>query len=431
MNPYMKDEEPKGPPEITVPEIDRAVMGGIMGGQKIFSAAGAIGSKKGAIYHRGVYGQLSFETVPEKVKFETLFDISSLTKPLSTGLAVIQLVSKGRLSVDAPVSRFLKDFNGPVWDKILIEHLLDHTSGLHSHKPFWEPIKKEQEDTNRVILATREAETKIREAVSKLPPAKPVGEASIYSDLNFMILGWIVESIVNKRLNLHVEQDLYKPLGLNDLFYVDMTDPKKPRAKRKFAATEKCKWRRRTLSGEVHDPNAWAMGGVAGHAGLFGTVDNVHRLGQMFLDSYIGKEGAPFHTGTVRRFFTRSKRTANKTWALGWDTPSPKDSLAGSRMSRSAVGHLGFTGCSIWIDLQHDCVTTLLTNRVHPTPEGKDDWMRKFRPHFEDLNASYSQSWTPPVEEQEEDEYAAAKKLQAMKNKAGPGAGKPPAGKKA
>jgi len=341
-----------------------------------------------------------------------------LTKPLATGLAVMQLVSKGRLALDKSVSFFLKDAQGPQWDKILLEHLLDHTSGLVSHKPFWEPLKKDQEDTDAKLLATAAGASRIREAVLKLAPLKPVGEASIYSDLNFMILGWVLESIVGKRLNQHVQNEIYKPLGLTNLFYMDMTDEKRPNAKRQFVATEKSQWRRKTLVGEVHDPNAWAMGGVSGHAGIFGTVDDVHKLGQMFLDSYLGKPDAPFHTSTVRRFFTRSKRAANKTWALGWDTPSPRDSLAGSRMSRSAVGHLGYTGCSIWIDLQHECVTVLLTNRPHLSPDGKDDWMRKFRPHVEDLFAAYSQSWTPPVSEEEEDPYALARKMQEQKKKA-------------
>ena len=412
------EEAPKGPITDTIPEVDRAIQGGILGGQKIFSAAGAIGSKLGSIYHRGIYGQLNRETVPVKTTFDSLFDISSLTKPLATGLAVMQLVSKGRLALDKSVSFFLKDAQGPQWDKILLEHLLDHTSGLVSHKPFWEPLKKDQEDTGAKLLATAAGASRIREAVLKLAPLKPVGEASIYSDLNFMILGWVLESIVGKRLNQHVQNEIYKPLGLDNMFFVDMTDEKRPYAKRAFVATEKSQWRRKTLVGEVHDPNAWAMGGVAGHAGLFATVDDVHKLGQMLLDSYLGKPDAPFHTATVRRFFTRSKRAANKTWALGWDTPSPRDSLAGSRMSRSAVGHLGFTGCSIWIDLQNECVTVLLTNRAHPSPEGKDDWMRKFRPHVEDLFASYAQSWTPPVSDEEEDPYAMARKMNEQKKKA-------------
>ncbi len=415
-NPF--DEKPKGPVTDTIPEVDRAIQGGILGGQKIFSAAGAIASKQGAIFHRGIYGQLNFETVPKKTTFDSLFDISSLTKPLSTGLAVLTLSSKGRIGLDQPVSRFLKDAVGAPWDQIKIEHLLDHTSGLVSHKPYWETVKNEDEKAERKsTLTTPAAEARIRELVLKTPPQRPVGEASIYSDLNFMILGWIVESITGKRLNAYVQNEIYKPLGLTNLFFVDMNDHKRPYAKREYVATENSRWRRKTLIGEVHDPNAWAMGGVSGHAGLFATVDEVHRLGQLFLDSYMGKPDAPFHPATVRRFFTRSKRAANRTWALGWDTPSPRDSLAGSRMSRSAVGHLGFTGCSIWIDLQNEGVTVLLTNRAHPSPEGKDDWMRKFRPHVEDLWAAYAQSWTPPPSEEEEDEYAAAKKLQAQKMK--------------
>lgn len=412
-------KEPKPPPEISVPEIDRVVQSGIIA-THIYSAAAACGSKQGAIYHRNVYGTLWFDPPPKKTTFQSAFDLGALTKPLATSLAIMWLASKNRVALDAPVSRFLKDFHGGYWDKILIEHLLDHTSGLPLRHPFWERLTAEQTKNPGVVLVgNRTGEARVREMILKEPNKgqRPPGEASQYSEIAFMVLGWIVESVTNKRFDVFLRDEIYKPLGL-DLFFVDKTDPKTPHAKRQFVATENCPWRKRVLIGEVHDGDAYTMGGVSGHAGLFGTLDAVHKLGQLLLDSYMGKPGAPFHAGTVRRFFKRSQRPCNRTWALGWDTPPPKDGMCGSKMSRSAVGHLSYTGCTLWIDLQHECVTTTLYNRVHPTPKDKDAFIQKFRPHLEDVHAAYSKAWTPPPpEEEEEDEYAAVRAREAAKKK--------------
>ena len=408
----------KPPPEISVPEIDRAIMGGIIA-TNIYSGAAAIGAKQGAIYHRNFYGTLHFDPPPKKTSFQTVYDLGALTKPLATALGILWLVSKGRVTLEAPVSRLLKDFGGPAWDKILIEHLLDHSSGMLHRLPFYEKLKAEQEKNPQVVVVgNRVGEARVREMIAKDPVKKGPGELFTYSEINFMLLGWIIEAITQKRLDVFLQNEIYKPLGLNDLFFVDKTDPKSPYGKRQFIATEKCPWRKRLLVGEVHDSDAYTMGGVAGHAGLFGTVDDVYKLSQMLLDSYLGKPGAPFHAGTVRRFFKRSQRPCNKTWALGWDTPPPKEGMCGGRMSRSAVGHLSLTGCTVWLDLQHECVTVLLCNRVHPTAAGKDEFIQKFRPHLEDLHQGYSKAWTPPPpEEEEEDEYAAVRAREMAKKK--------------
>jgi CubicO group peptidase (beta-lactamase class C family) len=415
---FEDEKKPKGLPEISVPEIDRAIQAGIIN-THIFSAAAAVGSKLGAVYHRNVYGTLQFDPPPKKATFASVFDLGALTKPLATSLAIMWLTSKNRIALDTPVSRFLKDFPSPAWDKILVEHLLDHTSGLAMRLPFYERLKAEQEKNPSVIVVgSRAGEARVREMVVKESQKRIVGEASQYSEINFMILGWIVEAVTQKRLDVFVQNEIYKPLGLTNLFFIDKTDQKKPFASRQYVATEKCPWRKRVLVGEVHDSDAYTMGGVSGHAGLFGTIDDVYKLCQMLLDSYAGKAGAPFHSGTVRRFFKRSQRPCNKTWALGWDTPPPRDGMMGARMSRNSVGHLSFTGCTVWLDLQHECVTVTLNNRVHTTPEGKDEFMAKFRPHLEDLHAAYSKAWQPPPpEDEEEDPYAAIREREMAKRK--------------
>jgi CubicO group peptidase (beta-lactamase class C family) len=134
--------------------------------------------------------------------------------------------------------------------------------------------------------------------------------------------------------------------------------------RRGFAATENCPWRGRILWGEVHDPNASVMGGVAGHAGLFAPADDVLRFGQTLLDVWHGRSDA-LSRETLEMFATRQNLPENSDWALGWDTPSEGASSSGSHFSRSSIGHLGFTGTSLWIDLEADCVVVMLTNRIH------------------------------------------------------------------
>jgi CubicO group peptidase (beta-lactamase class C family) len=149
-----------------------------------------------------------------------------------------------------------------------------------------------------------------------------------------------------------------------------------------IAPTAECPWRERILCGEVHDDNAWAMGGVAGHAGLFSTARDVHAFATEMIDCYHGRGGL-VSQDTVRKFWTLDNSIEGSSWALGWDTPSPEHSSSGRYFSRNSVGHLGFTGCSLWIDPDRELDVVLLSNRVHPNPE--NNLIREFRPLIHDL----------------------------------------------
>jgi CubicO group peptidase (beta-lactamase class C family) len=192
-----------------------------------------------------------------------------------------------------------------------------------------------------------------------------------------MILEWMVEHVSGKRLDLFVSEFIYAPLGIENLFFVDLNDPKK---RGQFAATEKCPWREILLSGQVHDENAYAAGGIEGHAGLFGTATAVHQLLMTLLSAYHGESPENrFQTELVRAFFRRSPGSDK---ALGFDTPALKDSSAGRLFSKNSVGHLGFTGTSFWMDLDRRIIVILLTNRVHPTRDNQA--IRAFRPRLHD-----------------------------------------------
>jgi CubicO group peptidase (beta-lactamase class C family) len=215
--------------------------------------------------------------------------------------------------------------------------------------------------------------------VASQAPETPPGQRALYSDLGFILLDWIVEAASGKSSDVLFQQGIAGPLGLKDLFYIDLKSRSKTRSARRgrvFAATERCPWRGRTLLAEVHDDNAFAMGGVSGHAGLFGDAGSVARVAAAWLDSFRGRASI-FSPELTRRFFRRSE-VSGSTRALGFDT-----SAADSRLGPRAVGHTGFTGTSLWIDPDRELIVVLLTNRVHPSRE--NEGMKEFRTKVHDL----------------------------------------------
>ena len=200
-----------------------------------------------------------------------------------------------------------------------------------------------------------------------------------------MLLAEIVEQISGRTLDRFCQERIFQPLGLESTFFVDLTQMWGRRGRpnqEKTAATENCSWRRRVLCGEVHDENAYAMGGVAGHAGLFSTAMDLHRFIAQLGKCYEGKSDYLPQT-IVKEFLTRDKTVQGSTYALGWDTPSSKDSTSGDLFSPFSVGHLGFTGVSLWWDLEKRCHIILLTNRIHPSRNNNK--IRDFRPAIHDL----------------------------------------------
>jgi len=206
---------------------------------------------------------------------------------------------------------------------------------------------------------------------------QPVGSHVVYSDIGFMILEWLVEEICGKRFDRFVSATLYEPLGLGNLFFIDTEAGRKPGV---FAATEQCPWRQQLQSGQVHDENAYAAGGVQGHAGLFGAALDVHRLLSHLLSSYHGQPSTPLFQPDMVQLFFRPLAGSDK--ALGFDTPSLSGSSSGRFFSRNSVGHLGFTGTSFWMDLDRSIIVVLLTNRVHPTRDNEE--IKAFRPLLHD-----------------------------------------------
>ena len=316
-------------------------------------------------------GSLSTDPPGRVVDEGTIFDLGSLTKPLATTLALMRLVDTGRLDLDQPIAELLPESSGGD-RRITPRLLLCHAAGL----PDWRPYYRRLQDVEPEMRKAR-----CRSWILDEPLAYEPGRGCVYSDLGFMVLEWVVERVAGVDMGTYVDLLFLEPLGLERTFLFRTGDaPRFP--KELFAATENCPWRGRVLRGEVHDENAFALGGYSGHAGLFGTAGEVFSLAGMLRDHLTAERNDLFHPETVRTFFHREDGIPGCSRALGWDTPSPHGSAAGRYFSEYSVGHLGFPGASLWMDLDKDVQVVLLTNRVHPTR--RNGRIRDFRPHLHD-----------------------------------------------
>ena len=348
----------------------------------VFPGAAVIVKQAGRVLYRHACGFRRLEPDRVQLDIETLFDLASLTKPLATTLAVLLFITEHTIHFDDPVSRFLPDFQGPGKERITIRHLLTHASGLPAWRPYFQRIREREKSlATDPFLGTRHAREWVYTQIQHEPLEATPGERAVYSDLGFILLGALVERLSATTLDQYCQQHIFQPLGLHHTAFLNKDNhTQHPFARPdRIAATERCPWRKRVICGEVHDDNAYAMGGVAGHAGVFSTVDDVDRLVSCLVDCYHGKHD--FLPATLlQECWTRCGQVAGSTWALGWDTPSPQQSSAGKLFPPHSVGHLGFTGTSVWIDPERQVHVILLTNSVHPSRDNTT--IRHFRPRL-------------------------------------------------
>jgi serine-type D-Ala-D-Ala carboxypeptidase len=279
----------------------------------------------------------------------TRFDLASVSKPMATVAIAMVLVAEGRLDLDTPVRTYLQG----AATLATVRQLLAHSAGCAAHVEFFRYLRAVQPPNPRELLVQRA----MRE------PCDVPGVASVYSDLGFIQLGAVLERAANQPLEVAFAELVAEPLGLTAQYA-------QHGALASCVATELDD--RGLVCGLVHDENCYYGGGVAGHAGLFATIDDVMRFAAAIVDTAAGAPRGRFTTDVVARFFSDAP-TPGSTWRLGWDTPSatPGVSQAGDRWPRGgAVGHTGFTGTSLWLDLAKRRWVALLTNRVHPTRHG-------------------------------------------------------------
>ncbi|MEE2674973.1 MAG: serine hydrolase domain-containing protein [Myxococcota bacterium] len=324
---------------------------------------------------------MEFQTVrgmavvqPERIPMarETVFDLASLTKPIATTTSVLLLVAEGRLELDAPVAKVLPAFAERDKEEVTLRQLLTHSSGLRPWRGFHETLLKKERKTGERLIGTAEGRDWILDRVIRSALVHEPGAAAVYGDLDFIVLGAVVEAVSGQSLDVFCQQRILDPLGLGDTRFHSQLRVEGDDAPvaiphdrlRQIAASESCPWRDRILWGEVHDPNAAAMGGVAGHAGLFSTADDVMKFAKVWLDVWHGRSDL-LPQEAVREFSKRQDAPVGSDWALGWDTPTVGQSSSGTHFSETSIGHLGFTGTSIWIDLEKEAIVVMLTNRVH------------------------------------------------------------------
>jgi CubicO group peptidase (beta-lactamase class C family) len=337
------------------------------------------------IEFEGAFGHRSLQPERSPMRLDTVFDLSSLTKPLATTVAVMLLTRDGKMRLDDRVTRFFHNFGVHGKGHVTFRQLLAHCSGLAAWRPFYQQITEVEKGGKVNFMASRGAKEFVYEEIHRDKPECPAGTKALYSDLNFILLGETVEQVSGLGLNRFCRDKIFRPLALRATDFIDISLVRTRRLEpvpEMFAPTSVCPQRKRLLLGEVDDENAFAMGGVAGHAGLFAPVKEVDRIAHELLRCYAGKSDL-IPRQIVQEFWRRDKGVKDSTWALGWDSPSLEYSSSGRHFSPEAVGHLGFTGTSIWIEPARGIAVSLLTNRVHPRRDNQA--IRELRPKIHDL----------------------------------------------
>ena len=311
---------------------------------------------------------------PRPMSRQTRFDLASLTKPLATALTVLCLVSQEKLQLDSSLAELLPSMNIPEDKKeITLRQLLCHCSGLPAWKPYYLSLQ---------TLAMKGRKPRIRQMILEESLSSSPGTTTIYSDLGFLLIEWIIEQNSGQDLHHFTRQSLFRQMGCATPAFLPL-DRGSVQDPREFADTEYCFWRARTISGQVHDENGYVLGGVAGHAGLFGTASEVKCVLDAILDTLSTENtSVPWSRERLSEFLRPARIDPSSTWALGFDTPASSDSSAGNHFSAETVGHLGFTGTSFWLDLQRKIAVILLTNRIHPSRDNEK--IKDFRPLLHD-----------------------------------------------
>jgi len=334
--------------------------------QRAFPGAALAVTHRGSLVASRGFGHFTYDDGAQEVQAETIFDLASVTKVVATTPVAMLLYERHRLLLDAPLAKYLPEFvslaprhQRAAREAVTIRMLLAHSSGLPAYEKLFQ-FAQSREESVRAALTTR--------------LLAPPGERSEYSDIGFILLGEVLAGQTDLSLDLFARQEIFTPLGMS---HTRFNPP--PEWRDGIPPTEDDRtFRNRIIQGEVNDENAYVMGGVAGHAGIFAPATDVARFAECMLHGR-----APlFQPATVKLFTHREQTPAGTSRALGWDTPSPPESSAGTRFSLASLGHLGFTGTSLWIDTGRQLSVTLLTNRTWPNRASQG--IRQVRPLLHD-----------------------------------------------
>lgn len=323
-------------------------------------------TRQGALVAAQGFGRFTYEDHAPEVQPDTIFDLASITKVVATAVVAMMLYDRGKLSPEEPVAQALPEFvslapeHQRAWrEEVTVRMLLSHSSGLPAYEKLFE------------FATTR---NDLIRAAMTMPLVAPPGTRAVYSDIGFILLGELLTKKAGLALDFFARQEIFTPLGMKQTRF----NPPQDWFARIPPTEDDKRFRRRVVQGEVNDENAYVMGGIAGHAGVFAPATDLARFAECML-----RGGGPIlQTETVRLFTRREASPAGTTRALGWDTPSRPESSSGRLFSPASFGHLGFTGTSLWIDPGRELSVTLLTNRTWP--DRGSQLIREFRPLIHD-----------------------------------------------
>ncbi|MFK8110683.1 MAG: serine hydrolase domain-containing protein [Rubripirellula sp.] len=332
-------------PTIDADQIDAIVRRGIDAGE--MPGAVVVVADQQRVLFQKAYGHRQIEPNIQPMTLDTVFDLASLTKPIATATSVMRLVRTGKIDVDQSIAHYLPEFSSHDKDEITVADLLTHVGGLIPDN------------------ALRDYDNGIEQSwkrICDLKPRSPRGEKFAYTDVGFIVLGKLVQQVSGKSLDQFARDEVFEPLGMQDTGFNPAPD-----LVSRTAPTEKrdSQW----IKAKVHDPRAFRLDGVAGHAGLFSTASDLVLYGQMMLGQGTLGDVTTFDRATFTTF-TKPRTVPRGSRTFGWDHQSPYSSNRGESFSDTAFGHGGFTGTVMWIDPEKDLVFIFLSNRLHPDGKG-------------------------------------------------------------
>src|SRR3989440_1413949 len=327
-----------------------------------FPSAVYVVAEKGRAVFAEAIGDAVLQPVKHAATLETIYDLASLTKPLITALLCAQLFESAEMTLEGSVATYLPEFNRPDKSAITIRQLLTHTSGL----PAWRPLYLVSDSVEGALAA-----------IANEPLEYEPGERVVYTDLGFITLGFLMQRLTGRSLTDLAQQEIFRPLQLHHTFF----NPKealrtgiaacetgngyeRDMCERDFQSSQRSHWRNEVIWGQVHDGNAYFLGGAAGHAGLFSNAEET----LMIANQFIGAQSQILSKDTCELFRQNLTPGLNEARSFGWQLAATTDSTAGLALPPDTFGHTGFTGTSCWIDAERQRVFILLTNRTHQRP---------------------------------------------------------------
>ncbi|HWP44270.1 MAG TPA: serine hydrolase, partial [Blastocatellia bacterium] len=324
--------------------------------------------RRGRIVYRKAFGDRALLPRREKMTLDTIFDLASLTKVIATATSIMILVERGQVSLADPVALYIPEFGRFGKERVTVEQLLTHRAGF----------VPDNEIADYVGVTINPLEK-----IYELRPAYEPGARFVYSDVGYIVAAELVRRVTGKRIDVFAHENIFKPLGMNDTSYLPLSSEGQPSTPAprsltpdRIAPTENREGR--WMRGEVHDPRAYELGGVAGHAGLFSTADDVAIYCQMILNGgeYAGvRVLAPY---TIERMISAHSLPTSQMRGIGWDVNTSFSSNRGDLFPVGTFGHTGYTGTSIWIDPASETFVVLMTSRVHPSDKGNVTRLRSF-----------------------------------------------------